>query len=295
MVVLAFAAWIATRAHGHAGFAGVLGSCRGRSGNRNRRPYRSVPRRPGGDRCDRHLRSRGVHSQLRLRILAAGSFSAVCALLAFPVLLAYAGTNNIWHVTVLGLMAPFDGLLAIASPFYSLGHFYNDTYANAIISSYANSRPTGVKSVTLGSKGYTVASRPYWLQVVLTFPADVLFRTYASALEVINLPFRTQVPEFLHDSGLLRFYAVRAGMLGPLWGAGAALALAMIVILALSSFRVMTWWSFALLYFLGTPALQFEARHYFHLEVIGWLVLGFLLRADFTDAPALGHAPAVVD
>jgi hypothetical protein len=196
---------------------------------------------------------------LRLKSVATILFLTVGILSAFPLLRTYSSANNSWHVTILGLMTPFDEQLAIAAPFYSLGHFYNDTYANAIISSYATNAHLTSQSVTLGSTAYDAAAKQYWLQVVLTFPADVLFRIYAAALEVINLPFRTQVPEFVHHTWILRFYTARAMLLGWLWGVGPALAVAALMGVALVSVRLMAWWTFAILYFAGTPAMQFEA------------------------------------
>lgn len=233
--------------------------------------------------------------RVRLKILATVIFLTICILSAFPVLRAYAGANNGWHVAVLGLMSPFDDSLGIESPFYSLGHFNNDTYVNAIINSYATHAHRASRYLTLDSKAYEVVGRQYWLRVMLIFPADVLFRIYASAIEVINLPFWTQVPQFLHHSGLLRFYEARAAILGPLWGAGPVLAVASIMTMALSSIRLATWWSFAILYFAGTPAIQFDVRHYFHLEVIGWLVLGFLCERALRAALPLGRASAVIN
>ena len=227
--------------------------------------------------------------RLRLKILATVIFSSTCFLSAFPVLRAYAGGNNGWHIAVLGFMSPFDDGLEIAPRLYSLGHFYNDTYANAIISSYAMHAHLSSSSVILGSPAYAVAARQFWLHVMAIFPADVLFRAYASALMVINLPFRTQVPQFLHHFGLLRFYEARGAILGPLLGMGPALAAASVTIVALSSIRLAIWWSFAILYFASAPAILFEERHYFHLEVIGWLMLGFLCQRALRAALALGH------
>ena len=232
---------------------------------------------------------------LRRKGVATVLFLTVCILSALPVLRTYAGANNSWHVTILGLMTPFDEQLAIVAPFYSLGHFYNDSYANAIISSYASHAQLTPHSVTLGSQAYDIAARHYWLQVVRTFPADVLFRIYAAALEVINLPFRTQVPEFVHHAGILRFYGARTTLLGSLWGIGPALAVAALLGVALDSLRLMAWWTFAILYFAGTPAMQFEARHYFHLEVIGWLVLGFLCERVLRAALALRRSPTNIN
>ncbi len=232
---------------------------------------------------------------LRLKCAATVLFLTVGILSAFPLLRTYSSANNSWHVTILGLMTPFDEQLAIAGPFYSLGHFYNDTYANAIISSYATNAHLTSQSVTLGSTAYDAAAKQYWLQVVLTFPADVLFRIYAAALEVINLPFRTQVPEFVHHTWILRFYTARAMLLGWLWGVGPALAVAALMGVALVSLRLMAWWTFAILYFAGTPAMQFEARHYFHLEVIGWLVLGFMAERALRGALALRRSPEAVN
>ena len=233
--------------------------------------------------------------RIQLKILATVLFSTICVSAAFPVLRTYASANNSWHVTVLGLMTPFDDSLAIAPPFYSLGHFYNDTYANAIVSNYATNAHVASHSVTMGTKAYDVAARQYLLHVMLTFPADILSRTYASVFEVINLPFRTQVPEFLHHPWLLRFYTARITLLGPFWGVGPALVVASLLIVGLSSIRLVACgWSFAILYFAGTPAMQFEARHYFHLEVIGWLVMGFLCERALSATLAAGRSPATI-
>src|SRR5262249_49455798 len=47
-----------------------------------------------------------------------------------------------------------------------------------------------------------------------------------------------------------------------------------------------------LLYFGGYPALQFDARHYFHLEFIAWWAAGFLVQCALTDLPAFFTARA---
>src|SRR5581483_7336477 len=72
------------------------------------------------------------------RLIACAVFAAAFGLSAAPVLADYTRGTNTGHVTVLGLSAPFDAPLGIAPSIYEYGHFYLDTSAAAIITTYAD-------------------------------------------------------------------------------------------------------------------------------------------------------------
>ncbi len=128
------------------------------------------------------------------------------------------------------------------------------------------------------SKKAEMVARRLVVELVTTFPADVIARWYSAALQVLrNLqrlqPFPDENPinaSALHvQEPLMRFMAVG----GP-WCALAALAIfaCMDLRLALGAWLI-------LMYFSGYPSLEFEVRHAFHVNVIAYWFPCFLVAA----------------
>jgi hypothetical protein len=100
----------------------------------------------------------------------------------------------------------------------------------------------------------------------------MIVRAYASALRIVELPFswdeapigsfEGQAPDSL---GLHRF--------------GLALVVAAIALATAASVRIGLFMLFFVVYFGGYPAVQFQTRHYFHLEFITWWAAGFVVQS----------------
>ncbi|HEV2986144.1 MAG TPA: hypothetical protein VGX46_17220, partial [Vicinamibacterales bacterium] len=184
--------------------------------------------------------------------------------------------SNSGHVALLGLMTYFDRPLGVTRSVYDWGAPYDDGFAVKVISSFTER--VHQRSVVPFSAEYDRAMVEYLLLVGRHWPADLLTRAYASVLRVLELPFQirlytTSVPPGIAAGMAGRLYGLWVGVLSRLAGVGTAAAVVAIVAAAVSSVRVAIWLLLSLLYFAGYPAVQFDARHFFFLEVIPWLAL----------------------
>ena len=189
-------------------------------------------------------------------------------------------TSNSFHFINLGLAAPFNENLGLGDTPYMLAYHYRDEYTHAAIASYGM-RAKGLSHVTAyPSIEYDRMGAAYFSgQFVRNFPGDFVARWYVAASRVLGLsPFALDAsyPLELKEDLLNRIFYLRWRCLGWLCGWGAWLALAALTLISARSLRLALASGFALLYFSGYVSLQFMLRHYFHLEVFFWCVLGFL-------------------
>ena len=200
----------------------------------------------------------GVLRDVSLRVAAVGLFTAGFVAAGWPIISAVGARGGCqWHVFLLGLTTPFNDALGVSGGAYSWGHLYKDEYLWATVSSYATRFRPDLGYIEYCSREYDVASWQYLRHILVTFPADIVTRAYASALQVLDLPFR-------------RFDVLKHT--GPL--------LAAVFVLAISSasLRLALFAAFVILYFGGYPAIQFMPRHYFPFEFITLAVLAFLIE-----------------
>lgn len=169
--------------------------------------------------------------------------------LATPVLSTFSdtriGTCN-WHFAQLGLSAPITAHLGLNSLFYDWGSQFNDSLAAPGIFSYAK-RMLDLENIAYCSRVYDVVSFQQYWHIVSAFPADILTRGLASIATILN-----------------------AGHV--LW-----LTAAFVLVLAWNNLRLALFTCLFIGYFLGYPAIQFAARHYFYLLIFCWIPVGFFL------------------
>jgi hypothetical protein len=195
---------------------------------------------------------RNVPVKMAAVVLGAAGFVAA----GWPIIRTIVSSGGCqWHVFLLGLTSPFNDALGVTGGAYGWGHLYNDEYVWATVSSYARRFRPDLGHLEYCSHEYDVASWDYLRHLLLTFPADMVTRAYASVLQVLNLPFQ-------------RFTLFRH--LGPL------LAAAFVLVISTASLRLALFAVFLIMYFGGYPAIQFLPRHYFPFEFIAWAVLAFL-------------------
>ncbi len=211
----------------------------------------------------------GLRRNLPVKIsaiaLSAGGFVAA----GWPIIKTVVSSGGCqWHVFLLGLTAPFDQALGVSGGAYRWGHLYKDEYLWATIASYANRFRPDLGYIEYCSHEYDIASWEYLRRIVLTFPADMLTRAYASALKVLDLPFQG---------------------IAALTRAGFLLTALLVLITGATSLRMALFAVFVVLYFGGHSAVQFLPRHYFPLEIIGLAVLAFLVDHAARLAVALAR------
>jgi hypothetical protein len=127
-------------------------------------------------------------AHLRLKMAALTLAALTFTIAAWPILTAYRGGSNTGHVALLGLMTNFDRPLGINGSLYDWGYTYRDGFAAVTINSYSV-RAHG-RFVRYLSPEYDRAMVEYILQIARVWPADIVTRAYASALQVLGLPFQ---------------------------------------------------------------------------------------------------------
>lgn len=200
----------------------------------------------------------GLSKNLILKGVATALFIATFWLVSYPVTSAVAERGGCqWHVALLGLQSPFEEKLHLTPAPYDFGYVYADGYVIRGVQGFANRTDPAAPTLVYCSPGYdTQSGRLVW-SIVTSFPGDMVTRAYASMMQIVEMPFATlksAVP----------------------WGAvaaGSALLLASAADLRLGLFLL-----FFLGYFGGYPATQFDDRHYFHLEFMGWWAIGFVIH-----------------
>jgi hypothetical protein len=198
----------------------------------------------------------GVFRNLPLKAAAVGLCAAGFTAAGWPIITSVAsGGGCQWHVFLLGLMSPFNDGLGVTGGSYGWGHLYRDEYVWATVSGYANRFRPDLGYIEYCSHEYDLASWAYLRHVLLAFPADMMTRAYASALQVLGLPF--QRVTWLADTGPL-------------------LAAVFVLAVSAASLRLALAAVFVMLYFGGHPAIQFLPRHYFPFEFITLVVIAFL-------------------
>jgi hypothetical protein len=222
-----------------------------------------------------------ANAKTKAAALAVGA--ATFILTVRPLIGAYAdgGGASMPHVVILGLMTPFDEMLGVnAGALYAVGHSYNDSYAAAVVGDYAVRTRHVEEPIAVYGSVYDAAARDFLLRYARAFPADLLGRVLASTLTVIGLPASLsdslEPPRYLPDNFIAHAYAARTRVLYavPLvWPLAVAAAL---IVVSLDNLKLAIGLTLLLVYFGGYPAIQFDDRHAFHLNIISIAAVAFL-------------------
>ena len=190
-----------------------------------------------------------------------------------------------WHVALLGLQSPFDAPLRMAPAPYDFGYAYADGFVIRGVQGFARRTQPEAPRPVYCSHAYDVQSGRYLMAIVATFPADFVARAYASMIQIVEQPFgQVAAPAKDWAAGL---FIARQQLIRPLQFWGAPLTAAALLLASAASIRLGLFLLFFLAYFGGYPAVQFQERHYFHLEFMGWWALGFVLQGTAVGWAAL--------
>jgi len=202
-------------------------------------------------------------------VLLAGFFVA-----AFPVLngLKYGGCQ--YHFALLGLTTPLAEEMRLSAPIYRFGDHLTDSFVDLKVGDYA-ARVRHEPVPSLCSAEYDRSAGALFFGFARTFPADLVARAYGSVLMILrsglSMPATMQpAPVFSTTGEPLGFYQLLArvtSVIGPL---GPLLTLAGLLVGYAHSLRLGLALTTAILLLTGYPAVQFEARHWFHLRFIPW-------------------------
>ena len=221
--------------------------------------------------------------------------AVAAALLAFWVMMApmraiYApgGGNSMQHVLLLGLGDSFNADLGVTNDgLYSWGGTFTDEYAHVQTSIYATRMWGATHALHLYGPEYDRAASQMLATVATAFPADMLVRVYASILRTLAIPYSTNArnpPTLVKDDAVVFGYSLRDQLLRGLGNIWPVVAVAAILGLAACSLRLVIFFVLMVVYFGAYPVLQFNERHFFHLEVIGLWILVLVAQQLVTFA-----------
>ena len=215
----------------------------------------------------------GLLRNVLLKTAAAALFVLTFVIVSWPVTSSVVEKGGCqWHVALLGLQSPFESALRLTPAPYDFGYAYADGYVIAGVQGFAQRVDPGVAKPIYCSHAYDVYSGRELTSIVKSFPGDFVARAYASVLQIVELPYLHLAPPA--DGWMARLFRLRSVILRPRHSWGALFALVALLITSAASVRLGLFLLFFVMYFGGYPAVQFQARHYFPLEFIGWWTMG---------------------
>ena len=225
----------------------------------------------------------------RTRAACVALAAALFTISAWPILRAYSAGSNTGHVAVLGLTSGFDFQMGMTRPPYDIGTHYLDGYAGLLID--AHSYIHQGHFVEYLSPEYDKAAFRLIVDVTRHWPADMFARALGATLQVFDFPFTvgrfsSATPAGIVSPDVLSIYDRQMDYLRELSGLGPfAVALALVLIGSSSPRAAIALIVFAL-YYCGYPAVQFQERHFFHLEFVAWWALLYCVAAFFRTVGA---------
>jgi hypothetical protein len=212
----------------------------------------------------------------KVRLIAAALSLAAFGAVARPVLSSNQSGDNLWHWALLGYGHDFDSALGVDAAPYETGYFYDDSYVASIIDAYWGRTTGSSLQVAVGSPHYEEASRDYFRLVLSTFPADALLRGEAAVIKVLGFPFNgveasaaDALPRLI--SALLTLRSRLLRLVAPL---AVPLFVAVVILTSLGSLRLAAALAVLVVFLAANPAVQFQTRHFFHLELLPLCMLG---------------------
>jgi hypothetical protein len=188
-------------------------------------------------------------------LLALGGFLAAFALAGIaPLLASIRGGGIFGHVALLGLTTPFDAQLGVTPTFYDVGNLYSDRAVTAFVNGFEAFRhQETAQDLAFNSPPYNRAAVAAYLTYALNFPADLLVRTYAAILRVLEM---SSLPSGL--AGIWPFTRIQAILTTTV----AVPLMVFCALCLLSAYRVAAgaFLSFFVIWFAGSTSVQFHTR-----------------------------------
>lgn len=216
-------------------------------------------------------------SELRGKAAALAALVITLGLTLLPLQARTAGAgSNAAHVALLGFADAFDSRLGVEPATYGFLPFYSDEYLQDLLRVHAV-RTTGVDAA-MPSVEYDAAGFDMWRLWMINFPSDHYTRLLAAVNGVLNLAFDYPAPlvvDWVPTAWLRGFFDWMARWRGWGWALGFAILAA-----AASAGAGLALFAGALVVALtGYPSMQFDPRHYFHLQAIPIAAIVILLSS----------------
>ena len=209
--------------------------------------------------CPRPGRGIALFQRLAAILLLLVSFYAS----AWPVHRSYGGTGAPMHDIHMGLSTVCEDELGVGRASYERMSITRDGMVHATANSYARRVLGATDYLPYDSPGQEQARKRYFLEIVKTFPADLITRGYAAVLWVVRGAARNTARWSALEAHLDRF--------------GLGYALAALMLIGCHSLHLGLMVLFLSFYFFGYITLQFQFRHCFHLAFVAIWIVAFLV------------------
>ncbi|HWI18673.1 MAG TPA: hypothetical protein VNT81_13055 [Vicinamibacterales bacterium] len=215
-----------------------------------------------------------VKSHLRRAVLAPVVLVVTFAVVAWPVLSGMSLGGCQYHFALLGVTTPLTEELRLEPAAYRFGDHLSDTFVDLKVGDYA-SRILGEPAPNLCDANYDRASGDLYRSLVTTMPADMLVRAYSSVLSILRASLH--IPEMVQPVRAFPRSELAQVVYRSLGSVSSRLAIGGPILMLVA--LVMAWYraprlglalTFLVLVLGGYPAVQFEARHWFHLRFMPW-------------------------
>jgi hypothetical protein len=193
-------------------------------------------------------------------------------------------------VALLGMQTPFEDSLRLRPAPYDFGYAYADGFIVRHVQGFARRTQADAPVPQYCSHEYDVQSGRLLATVVTTFPGDFIARAYASVLQVVEMPYQDLAPPVRVWAAPV--FTARAALLRVRHSWGAFLGAMTLLFVSATSIRLGLFLLFFLAYFGGYPAIQFQGRHYFPLEFMGWWAAGFVIHQLIATAAIATNSPS---
>lgn len=214
---------------------------------------------------------------LQEKAVIVGAMMLGIAVTAAPIMasLSSGGSNSV-HVVLLGYSDWFDMRLGIQRGPYSFAPFYSDTYMMNVIQ--ARAWDVSATLPTMPSPEYDAAALELWRQWLRHFPADVYTRLLAAVNGILNLAFNASPPVII-ETWSTQWLTPMFDWLHRWTGWGAAVGVAAVFATSRDGARPALFAATLLILLAGYPSVQFDLRHYFHLQAVPIALLVLLTCA----------------
>lgn len=213
----------------------------------------------------------GHIKKLGRNLLLLGVFSLTFLLLAFPILFAISERGGChYHFALIGLsLSKTQWLQIIPSQLYD---FVLGT--DAMVRTYVESHGARNLAIPVGfcTKNYDLASKDLYFEIFKTFPADFVLRAYSSIRQVLEMPFNWAVNPSVTPTWYVPFGNLIVSFQSFFKNAS-YVVVPVILFFLVKNLKIGIFVLLFVLLFCGYPAIQFDPRHFFHLEFVSWWAL----------------------
>lgn len=218
---------------------------------------------------------------LRSKLAASGVLLLAFYLVSIPLRkeVGEQGSLTMHHI-IGGQMSGYSDSLGVGGVPYTLREQQDDIYIFDQVAAHDRYTVRNAEPVEYYEVSYDAAATRYFVHLAEVFPGDLVLEAWAAVRRVLlYAPFIVEgvVRDCLANATVAKLFNFRWTVFGWLAGLNIVFVLGALGLLFYRSFRLGAGVLFLTLYFSAYSVIQFDLRHFFHLEVLFWWFPLFLL------------------